>query len=223
MTELKHEDELALRLGQFLPGARLAIQALPQAPEIKLQLLADTMSARRLPHDVAARVMKDPLYWVFCWASGQVLASWLLQDTQRVKGKRVLDFGSGSGVVAIAAARAGAREVIACDCDPLARIAITRNARLNGAALKAAADFDEVAGDLDLIVAADVLYDRDNFPLLDAFTGRASRVLLADSRVRDFNISPYRKVHEVDSKTLPDLDESSEFNRVSVYEAPGSL
>lgn len=219
MTELKYRNELELRLSQFLPGATLAIQTLPQVPVIRLQLLADTMSARQLPHEVAARVMEDPLYWVFCWASGQVLASWLLQDTRRVKGKRVLDFGSGSGVVAIAAARAGAHEVIACDCDPLARTAIAANAKLNGVDLTVAADFEEVSGELDLLVAADVLYDADNLSLLSAFTKRASSVLVADSRVRNFQIAPYRKIHQADSRTLPDLGESAEFNRVSLYEA----
>jgi predicted nicotinamide N-methyase len=171
--------------------------------------------------------MDNPLYWVFCWASGQVLAKLLLERPRWVQGKRVLDFGCGSGVVAIAAAMAGAREVIACDIDPLALRATRLNAGLNGVSLTLAQDFFEVRGDVDLVIVADVLYDRANLPWLARFTARAPRVLLADSRIRDFSHPPYREIARHSSCTLPDLDESPEFREVRVYlagpEAPAGL
>ncbi|MEO0437193.1 MAG: 50S ribosomal protein L11 methyltransferase [Pseudomonadota bacterium] len=204
-----------------LPGAELRAQRLPIVPEIELFLLADTMSARELPHELAASLMQDPLYWVFCWASGQVLARYLLDRPETVAGKAVLDFGSGSGVVAIAAAMAGARRVIACDIDPLAQVAIARNAESNGVALEIVDSIASVTTELDLILVADVLYDRENLPLLDHFLERASCVLVADSRIRDFDYPPYEKITERESRTQPDLDESSEFNRVSLYSAVG--
>ena len=131
----------------------------------------------------------------------------------------MLDFGSGSGVVAIAAARVGAERVIACDCDPIAQLAISRNAQRNGVELELIDSLDAAIPALDLILVADVLYDRENLPLLDKFLDRARAVLVADSRIRDFRHPPYEKIAEQESRTHPDLDECSEFNRVSLYSA----
>jgi predicted nicotinamide N-methyase len=122
--------------------------------------------------DEIRRVMDEPPYWCFCWASGLVLARWLAEHPQWVRGKTVLDFGAGSGVAAIAAARAGAAEVVACDLDPLALQASRANAALNGVALEVSADFFAEADRFDVILVADVLYDRANLPLLDAFLTR---------------------------------------------------
>lgn len=165
------------------------------------------------------RLMEEPFYWAFCWASGAVLARYLLDHPALVAGKRVMDFGSGSGVVAIAAAKAGAAEVVACDIDPAALIATETNAELNQVQLTLSGDFDRVEGELDLIVAADVLYDRANLPWLRRFQERAASVLIGDSRIRQFDFPGYRKLDEVDACTLPDLDESAEFRRVSIYGA----
>jgi predicted nicotinamide N-methyase len=134
-----------------------------------------------------------------------------------VAGKRVLDFGCGSGVVAIAAALAGAAEVIACDIDPVARAAADFNARLNGVTLKIAPDYDAIEGTIDLIIVADVLYDRGNLAWLHRFAQRAERVLIADSRVKDFHHPPYRQIERRASFTVPDLDESAEFRDVRIY------
>ena len=163
--------------------------------------------------------MDEPPYWCFCWASGLVLARWLAEHPQWVRGKTVLDFGAGSGVAAIAAARAGAAEVVACDLDPLALQASRANAALNGVALEVSADFFAEADRFDVILVADVLYDRANLPLLDAFLTRGRQVLVADSRVRDFSHPPYRRIAAMEASTWPDLDESPEFRRVSLYHA----
>ena len=109
---------LQIRLQGILPGARLEITSLPDCSDVRLFLLGADYSRGRLDAEVVRRVMNHPLYWVFCWASGQVLARHLLRHPDLVRGTRVVDFGCGSGVVAIAAALAGAGEVIACDSDP---------------------------------------------------------------------------------------------------------
>lgn len=153
----------------------------------------------------------------FCWASGQVLARYILDNPRWVKGKRVLDFGCGSGVVAVAAALAGAEEVIACDIDPLAIEATRINAQLNNVSLTLSDDYFEIAGDIDMIIVADVLYDRENFVWLQRFLRRAPRVLIADSRVKDFDHPPYRLIDQRESYTMPDLDESAEFRDVRIY------
>ncbi|WP_312234048.1 class I SAM-dependent methyltransferase, partial [Stutzerimonas nitrititolerans] len=136
-----------------------------------------------------------------------------------VRGKRVLDFGAGSGVAAIAAARAGAAEVVACDLDPLALQACRANAALNGVTLGYSEDFFAEADRFDLIIVADVLYDRANLPLLDQFLSRGREVLVADSRVRDFQHPLYERLDILDACTWPDLAEPAEFRRVSLYHA----
>lgn len=210
-------EALESRLRQILPTARLEVAPLPLAQQLRLILLASDYPQGELTQEDMERVMDNPLYWVFCWASGQVLAHYLLQNPQWVRGKRVLDFGCGSGVVAIAAAQAGAKEVVACDIDPLALEATALNASLNDVELSLADDYFSVTGELDLIIVADVLYDRENFPWLQRFVDRAPQVLVADSRVKDFDHPPYRQIGRRDSCTLPDLDESAEFRDVRIY------
>lgn len=211
--------ELHKALRRILPDAQLCRQWVLPGCSLSLFLVRDVLSQRHLDADTARRVMDNPLYWILCWASGRVLAAYILEHPELVRGRRVLDFGSGSGVVAIAAAMAGASEVIACDIDPLALEATAANANLNECRLTLSDDFYAVQGPLDLIVAADILYDRANIPWLGRFAGRADHVLVADSRVRNFDVPPYEKLCERDSCTVPDMDEAREFNRVSIYTA----
>lgn len=215
MPEAHHILETQLR--QILPSARLEVLSLPDVPELQLLLLSQDYPQGDLTQEEMTRVMDNPLYWVFCWASGQVLARYLLDNPQWVAGKRVLDFGSGSGVVAVAAALAGAREVVACDIDPLAIEATRFNAQLNAVEVVLSADYFAVTGEIDIIIVADVLYDRGNFPWLQRFVERSPQVLIADSRVKHFDHPPYRQIDRRDSCTLPDLDESAEFRVVNLY------
>ncbi|GAB3287250.1 50S ribosomal protein L11 methyltransferase [Parahaliea aestuarii] len=201
-----------------MPAARLESVALPIREPLQLYLLNADYPQGELDAQAVQFVMDNPLYWVFCWASGLVLADWLFEQPRWVRGKRVVDFGCGSGVAAIAAAMAGAREVIACDIDPQALAATAVNAALNGVELALSADFHRIEGDIDLLLVADVLYDRANLPWLEAFIQRADRVLLADSRVKDFDFPGYRQIARREAHTLPDLDESPEFRDVRVYE-----
>jgi len=211
------QHSLQRHLRQILPSARLEVVRLPATPVIRLLLLNADYPQGDLSQEEMRRVMDNPLYWIFCWASGQALASFLLRQPQWVRGKRVLDFGCGSGVVAIAAALAGASEVIACDIDPLALQATRFNAGLNEVELTVTDDYFNVSGDIGLIIVADVLYDKSNFVWLQRFVERADKVLIADSRVKNFDHPPYRQIDRRDSFTLPDLDESAEFRDVRIY------
>lgn len=208
---------LLLRLQEILPAAGLETVPIDTSPAISLNVLNADFPQGELREEDIQRAMNNPLYWVFCWASGRVLANFLLSNRDWVAGKRVLDFGCGSGVVAIAAALAGAKEVVACDIDPLALDATRLNAELNGVSLELEEDYFNIVGSIDLIIVADVLYDQSNFVWLDRFLARAKKVLIADSRVSNFDFPPYRQIDRCNSRTIPDLDESAEFGDVRIY------
>ncbi len=210
--------ELLQPLQALLGDARLSAQRLP-GTELDLWLIDPDNMDRAFSSEETRRILEEPPYWCFCWASGLALARWLDEHPEEVRGLRVLDFGAGSGVAAIAAARAGAAEVVACDLDPLALAACRANAELNGVSLGYSPDFFAEEDRYDLIIVADVLYDRANLPLLDHFLSRGRRALVADSRVRDFNHPRYQRLALLDACTWPDLAEPEEFRRVSLYQA----
>lgn len=209
--------QLTQCLQQVLSAAKAELTPLPQTPQLALFLLNADFPQSALSHEEMLAVMEYPAYWAFCWASGQVLARFILDNPHWVAGKRVLDFGSGSGVVAIAAAMAGAKQTHACDIDPEAVLATRINAQHNGVDIEIWDDYEKVPGDIDLIIVADVLYDRENLPWLGRFLERAEEVLVADSRVKNFHYPPYKKIAEMDGVTVPDLDEFDEFRSVRLY------
>lgn len=210
-------DTLSANLHQVLPDARLTITDLPGLPELQLWLLDPQNLDRAFASDETQRLLQEPPYWGFCWGSGLALARWVLDHPEAVRGKRVLDFGSGSGVVALACSLAGAASSIACDLDPQAQLACALNAELNAQPLAYARDYFAVNGPLDLILAADVLYDAANRIFLDHFSARADQVLLADSRVRDLQHPRYCREGTLAGRTWPDLGEPVEFRAVSLY------
>ncbi|WP_166257041.1 class I SAM-dependent methyltransferase [Marinobacter salicampi] len=206
-------------LQQTLPHGRVKASRPAGCRDVALYLFDPAVLQGPLSHEEAQAVVDEPAYWSFCWASGQVLASYLLSNPELVAGRRVLDFGCGSGIVAIAAAMAGASEVIACDSDPAALQATRANAALNGVSLGFCDSWEHRPSRLDLILAADVLYDAENLPLLDAFCVAAKGVLLADSRIRNLGDARYCLQSTVEGRTWPDLNEFEEFNRVRIYKA----
>ncbi len=209
---------LQAALSELLGDAQLVAESLP-GTDLKLWLIDANNMDRAFSPEETRRILEEPPYWCFCWASGLVLARWFAEHPEWVAGKRVLDFGAGSGVAAIAAAKAGAAEVVACDLDPLALASCRANAELNGVELSYSADFFAEADRFDLIIVADVLYDRANLPLLDHFLSRGQQALVADSRVRDFNHPLYQRLDIIEACTWPDLAEPSEFRHVSLYHA----
>jgi len=212
---------LQAALNDLLGDADLVAEPLP-GTDLRLWLIDAANMDRAFSPEETRRILEEPPYWSFCWASGLVLARWLAERPEWVRGKRVLDFGAGSGVAAIAAAKAGAAEVVACDLDPLALAACQANAALNEVELRYSQDFFGEADRYDLIIVADVLYDRANLPLLDHFLSRGREALVADSRVRDFAHPLYRRLDVLDACTWPDLAEPAEFRHVSLYHAARS-
>jgi len=134
----------------------------PLVPELRLHLLSEACPLWRANEaEAAAAGLVEP-WWAFCWPGGQALARYLLDHPGTVRGKRVLDFGSGCAVEALAALRAGAASAVAVDVDPLASAAARLNAELN--ALRLATETRDLVGlaiDADIVLAGDVFYDKD--------------------------------------------------------------
>lgn len=209
-------SELLQALQQIIPNVGLACQRLPET-SIDLWLIPAELPTERLDDEVVRRIWQDTPYWVFCWASGLAMARWLLAEPELVRGKTVLDFGTGSGVVAIAAKLAGAARVIACDIDPISLTATRANAALNGVQLEYLNDLYALTEVVDVLLAADVLYDQCNRFFLDDFLKFGRSVWVADSRVKNFSHPAYVNAASHSASTWPDLDESPEFRNVSFY------
>jgi predicted nicotinamide N-methyase len=146
-----------------------AISAPPLVPEIRLHLATEITPIWQATEESLARSALPPPFWAFAWAGGQTLARYLLDHPDRVAGRFVLDFGAGSGLVAIAAAKAGASVVLAAEIDHFAAAAIAANAALNGAAVSVTtADVIDTADPRwQVVTAGDVCYER---PMADRVT-----------------------------------------------------
>ncbi|MFS8111964.1 methyltransferase [Rhizobium jaguaris] len=142
--------------------ANTSLMAPPHVPEIRLYLASEAHDLWLKTEEELEEIGLPPPFWAFAWAGGQGLARYILDHPDEVAGKRVLDFASGSGLVAIAAKLAGAGHALAADIDPWAETAI----RLNAAENRVTFDFtgDDLIGETanaDVILAGDVFYDRD--------------------------------------------------------------
>lgn len=214
---LHDRDQLSEALAGLIPGACLRWQCVQGLPELPMWLLNPDFPRQGLPPEVAARVMDAPPYWAFAWSAGVALARRILDQPALVRGRTVLDVGTGAGVVALAAARAGAHRVIACDIDRDALSVTACNARDNALQVELLEDFFALPGRVDVLLAADVLYDRSNWPLVDAFVAQADHILLADSRIRDYRHPALQEIATAEAITCPDLDESLEFRHVRFF------
>jgi predicted nicotinamide N-methyase len=155
------------------------------APEIGLRLADEAVPLWQKTEEDLGRMGLPPPFWAFAWAGGQALARYVLDHPELVRGKRVLDFASGSGLVAIAAAKAGAAGVEASEIDGFALVAIEMNAQANGV------DVIVRRGDLvgrdegwDVVLAGDVSYERDMAASvtdwLQGLARRGASVLIGD-------------------------------------------
>jgi len=163
-----------------------AITPLPLVPEISLYLAAEITPIWQATEETLARSALPPPFWAFAWVGGQALARYLLDHPAQVAGRSVLDFGAGSGIVAIAAAKAGAASVLAAEIDHFAAAAIDANAALNDVAIavKTMDLLDTIDPRWEVVTAGDVCYER---PMADRVMGwlrglaaRGTLVLLGD-------------------------------------------
>jgi predicted nicotinamide N-methyase len=162
------------------------IAAPPLVPEIRLHLATEITPIWEATEEALAQSGVAPPFWAFAWAGGQVLARYLLDHADTVAGRAVLDFGSGSGLAAIAAATAGAARVAAAEIDPIAAAAIALNAALNGVTIDIVTEdmLDAPPLPCGVLLAGDVCYERPMAErvtdLLRRCAARGSLVLLGD-------------------------------------------
>lgn len=171
------------RRGFILAHTRLL--PVPHAPEISLHVAEEATELWQKTEDELATIGLPPPFWAFAWAGGQALARYILDHPESVRGRRVLDFASGSGLVAIAAMKAGAAHVDACDIDAFAAEAIALNAAANGAMVSVRLD-DLIGRDdgWDVICAGDVCYEQamaqSVIGWLSGLAARGAQVLIGD-------------------------------------------
>jgi predicted nicotinamide N-methyase len=149
----------------------------PLVPEIRLYQATDPISMWQRTEQETGRTGLDPPFWAFAWAGGRALARYVLDHPEVARGRRVVDLASGSGLVAIAAAKAGAATVTAYDIDPLASAVTGVNAEANGVAVRAVcadvlAEGGFPAPGADLVLVADAFYERDLAGQVMAFLER---------------------------------------------------
>jgi predicted nicotinamide N-methyase len=198
--------------------ANAALTAPPLVPELKLYLASEVEPIWRKTEEELARAGVPPPYWAFAWAGGQALARYILDHPGIVRGKRVLDIGAGSGLVAMAAARSGARDVLAADTDGFACAAIALNASANGCVVAVTQD-DLIgsAGDWDMIMVGDLFYERPLAERLLAWLDTLpATALLGDPGRTYFPKARVEKLATYNVQTTRDL-EDREIRETSVY------
>ncbi len=141
--------------------ASTTLAPVPQVPEISLHLTEDVFGLwERTEREIGATEQPPP-FWAFAWPGGQALARHVLDHADLVRDRSVLDLGSGSGLTAIAAAKAGARVVTASELDPFAVAAIALNADANAVPVTVVGDVLDGDGEgADVVLAADIWYER---------------------------------------------------------------
>jgi predicted nicotinamide N-methyase len=198
----------------------------PHTPELELRLADEITPIWRMTEEALEEMGLPPPFWAFAWAGGQALARYVLDHPQRVAGRRVIDFASGSGIVAIAAMKAGAARVLAADIDVFCGAAVALNAQANGVAV----DFtDENLLDApppawaEVILAGDICYEKPLAERVVAWLGAAraagASVLIGDPGRSYFPREGLEKLAEYQVPTTREL-EDMEVKKTAVWRMP---
>ena len=198
--------------------ANTALIAPPLVPEIKLYLATEVVPLWRATEEELEKIGVPPPYWAFAWAGGQALARYVLDHPSLVAGKQVLDIGAGSGLVGLAAAKAGAASVLSADIDAFSCAAIHLNAAANG--LDIAVTQDDLIGTdcaWDVILVGDLFYERPLAErLLHWLYGLRADSLLGDPGRTYFPKTGVEKCATYNVAVTRDL-EDREIRETSVY------
>ena len=190
------------------------LQAPPHTPELSLYLADEITPIWRMTEEALQQIGLPPPFWAFAWAGGQALARYVLDNPEVVAGKRVVDFASGSGIVAIAAAQAGATRVLAADIDPFCGAAIGLNTAANDVAC-AFTDVDLLDAPApawaQVILAGDICYEQPMAGRVMAWLGDAkaggATVLIGDPGRSYFPRQGLTKLAEYQVPTTRELED----------------
>jgi predicted nicotinamide N-methyase len=164
--------------------ANTALLAPPLVPEVKLRLAHEALPLWERTEEELGEIGLPPPYWAFAWAGGQALARYVIDHPEAVAGRNVLDFASGSGLVGIAALKAGAAHAVASDLDAFALAAIAINAEANGAPLAATGDLIGRDEGWEVVLVGDAFYEKPLadrlLPWLQRLARRGAAVLIGD-------------------------------------------
>lgn len=205
--------------------ANTRLQTVPHAPEIQLWLADEITPIWRLTEEELGELGLPPPFWAFAWAGGQALSRYVLDHPHETAGKRVLDFAAGSGLVGVAAMKAGAASVLCADIDPFCQAAVAANAQANGVTLGFTDRnlLDQPPPDVDVICAGDICYER---PMTEAVLAwlaqaraRGTRVLIGDPGRTYFPRTGLEFLAEYRVPTTREL-EDQEIKRSSVWAMP---
>jgi predicted nicotinamide N-methyase len=203
--------------------ANTRLRAVPLVPEISLHIADEAVPIWQKTEDELGEMGLPPPFWAFAWAGGQALARYVLDHAEAVRGQRVLDLAAGSGLVGIAAMKAGARNVCAADIDVFAGIAIEINARVNAVSLAVTAD-DLLAADhdaqWDVILAGDIFYERGTaeraFAYLSRHAAHGATILIGDPSRTYLPKARLKKLIEYSVPVTREL-EDNEIKRTAVW------
>ena len=202
--------------------ANTKLLPVPMVPQIRLHIAEESLPIWQKTEEELGAMNIPPPYWAFAWAGGQALARYILDNPALIAGRRVLDLGSGSGLVAIAAAKAGAARILAAEIDTLALAAIRLNAAANGVALDSTADdlLDAPPAVFDIVLVGDLFYERPLAERVLAFIEAAragnALVLAGDPRRSYFPPDRFRKLAEYSVPVTREL-EDAEIKRTAVW------
>lgn len=207
--------------------ANTTLEAPALVPEIRLHQASTLVPLWEASEAELERQGVPPPYWAFAWAGGQALARYLLDNPALVAGKRLLDFGAGSGLQGLAALKAGAAEVLAVDIDPLACAAIRLNAEANGLAI-AISDEDWIGRPnpgWEVILAGDVCYEKPMAARVEAWlrrlAGEGTLVLVGDPGRTYFPRQGMERLTGYAVKTTREIEDSDLRNAVVWRLLPG--
>ncbi|MBN8551655.1 MAG: methyltransferase [Caulobacterales bacterium] len=198
------------------------LQPVSHAPEISLWLADEITPIWRLTEEELGEMGVPPPFWAFAWAGGQALARYLLDHPGTVRGRRVLDFAAGSGLVGIAAMIAGADSAVCADIDPFCAAAVGLNAQANRVALTFTAEnlLERAPPPVDLICAGDVFYEQPMaeavIAWLRAARAQGSDVLIGDPKRSYFPGGELIQLAEYQVPTTRELEDQA-VKRSGVY------
>jgi predicted nicotinamide N-methyase len=216
---------------QTLEGRRAFIrentrlQAPPHTPELSLHLADEVTPIWKLTEEALEEIGLPPPFWAFAWAGGQALARYVLDHPELVAGKRVIDFATGSGIVAVAAMKAGAASVLAADIDVFCAAAVGMNAQANGVEIAFTDQnlLDAPPPEADVLLAGDICYEGPMAQAVMAWLaqGRAAgaSVLIGDPGRTYFPKDGLEKLAEYQVPTTRELEDLA-VKRTSVWTLP---